>query len=57
MSSPQHFRVLIVQDTEPHEIPDGWFIHSAFPVRTAGVNATIALILVERLKRKRLWRS
>jgi hypothetical protein len=57
MSSPQHFRVLIVQDTEPHEIPDGWFIHSAFPVRTTGVNATIALILVERLKRKRLWQS
>ena len=54
MSSPLHFRVLIVQDTEPHEIPDGWIIHSAFAVRTTGANATFALVLVERVKRK--WR-
>lgn len=50
----RHVRLMILSDTDPHEIPDGWFLHSAVPLRTTGVHATVALILVEIPTRKKL---
>lgn len=48
------YRMLVVSDTEPHELPEGWVIQSAVPLRTTGVvHATVALILVEIARDKR----
>lgn len=43
----QRVRLMVIQDAEPHDIPDGWFLFNAVALRTTGVHATVALILVE----------
>lgn len=41
------YKLQVVSDVEEHEVPDGWFILTAFPLRTSGVHATVGVLLCE----------
>lgn len=53
----QRVRLYVLKDEEEHDIPDGWIVLHAVPLRTTGANATVGLVLQEIVTRRRMLPS